>query len=190
MFHPGSLQDALDALGIALADRGLAYEAVVVGGGCLLLHGWIRRPTKDLDIIALVMDGEYVLAEPFPVPLQTAVHDVADLLSLSRDWFNPGPTSQLRTGLPDGFRERVEKRTYGPLTLHLAGRFDLICLKLFAAADDSPRGKHAADLRQLAPRREELAAAARWVKGQDASPEFSAIVDDVVRAFGGGDDIA
>lgn len=58
MFQADSLRQALDALGVLLADRGLTYEIVAVGGGGLLLLGVIRRPTKDLDALALVERGE------------------------------------------------------------------------------------------------------------------------------------
>ena len=43
--------------------------------------------------------------------------------------FNSEETAEnlKRHGLPDGFVHRTVRRTYGPLTLRLAGRFDQIC---------------------------------------------------------------
>jgi hypothetical protein len=66
------------------------------------------------------------------------------------------------------------------LHVGLAGRRALIALKLFAAADQGPRSKHASDLLDLAPTSEEWAEAVAWVKEQDCAPEFPGIVDGVV----------
>jgi len=180
MFRSTTLERAVALLGTVLRDRGLTYELVAIGGGSLLLLGWSTRPTKDLDIVAHVVDGAYLHARPFPEPLARAVADVASLQQLADDWMNAGPTDQLRFGLPVGFRERLATRHYGGLTLHLAGRLDQICLKLFAAADDGPRGKHFGDLLRLEPTDDELRQAAEWVKTQDLSEVFAEFVDAVV----------
>jgi hypothetical protein len=69
--------------------------------------------------------------------------------------------------------------------VHVASRFDQIHLKLFAAVDHWPyESKHLDDLRRLAPTRAELLEAARWVLGQDISPEFPERVAATVRALG------
>jgi len=180
MFEADSLRQALALLGALLADRGLAYEIVAIGGGGLLLLGVIRRPTKDLDALALVEHGEYQLARPLPPPLREAIRDTASALGLADDWLNPGPTDQLKHGLPDGFRARTTIATYDGLTLHLAGRFDQICLKLYASADHGPTSKHVQDLLALAPTTAELCDAAAWVKQQDASLDFARFVDQVI----------
>ena len=52
-----------------LQQRGLSFEAVAVGGSSLMLLGWINRPTRDLDLAALVQQGEYVTADPLPAAL-------------------------------------------------------------------------------------------------------------------------
>jgi hypothetical protein len=180
MFGADSLRQALAALGALLADRGLAFEIVAVGGGGLLLLGVISRPTKDLDALAVVEDGEYRLARPLPPGLREAAEDTARALGLADDWLNPGPTDQLRHGLPDGFRERTTRHVFGGLVVHLASRFDQICLKLYAAADSGPDSKHVRDLIDLAPRNDEMRDAAGWVKQQDASPVFADFVDAVI----------
>lgn len=180
MFEADSLRQALATLGVLLADRELTYEIVVVGGGGLLLLGVIRRPTKDLDALALVESGEYKLARPLPQPLLEAVRDTAGALGLAADWLNPGPTDQLKQGLPEGFRDRTIVRVFGGLTVHLAGRFDQICFKLYAATDSGPESKHVRDLLELDPTPAELREAAGWVKQQDAGEEFPAFVDTVI----------
>ena len=152
----------------------------MVGGGGLLLLGIIRRPTKDLDAIALVEDGEYQLARPLPDGLLEAVEDTASVLGLGNDWLNPGPTDQLKQGLPPGFRDRTTPHVFGGLIVHLAGRYDQICLKLYAAADHDPGSKHVKDLIELDPSADELREAAMWVKQQDAGAEFASFVDAVI----------
>lgn len=180
MFEADSLRQALSTLGVLLNDRGVAFEIVAVGGGGLLLLGVIRRPTKDLDALALVEDGEYQLARPLPDELRVAVEDTAAVLNLANDWLNPGPTDQLKQGLPPGFRGRTSRHEFGGITVHLAGRFDQICFKLYAAADHGPRSKHVADLIDLAPSPQEMHDASVWVKQQDAAVEFASFVDSVI----------
>jgi hypothetical protein len=103
-------------------------------------------------VAALVSRGDYVKADPIPPQLVEAAADVADALGLPANWLNPGPTSMVDTGFPEGFASRVEVRHYGGLTLHIASRYDQIFLKLYAAADQSPGSKHADDLRRSHPR--------------------------------------
>ncbi len=180
MFVADSLRQALSALGTLLADRGQPFEVVVIGGGALLLANWIERPTRDLDALAVIDGGAYQTAKPLPAALREAIEDTAAVLGLDPHWFNGGPTDQLKHGLPDGFAERTSEHVYGGLTLQVAGRFDLICLKLHASADNDPRSKHVVDLRALAPTSDELARAAVWVKAQDQGVEFKAFVDQVI----------
>lgn len=178
MFDVDGLRQALTMLGTLLDDRSHSYEVVAVGGGGLLLLGIISRPTKDLDALALVEAGSYELARPMPQPLVEAVRDTASELGLADDWFNPGPTQQLTQGLPPGFVGRTTVMVFGGLTLHLAGRFDQICFKLYAAVDGSHRSKHLADLVDLDPTHDELDEAARWVKQQDIGELFADHVDE------------
>lgn len=180
MYGADELRRALQLLGLTLADRGHPTEIVVIGGGALLLHGWIKRPTKDLDALALVEDGTYRSAQPFPPALREAIDDTAPVLGMDPHWLNPGPTAQLDYDLPEGFRERTSSVAFGALVVQLAGRFDLICLKLYAAADHDRRSKHVADLISLDPTDDELARAAVWVKRQDSGPEFHGFVDAVI----------
>lgn len=183
-----AIEHALDLLGRLLAERGFSYEIVVVGGSALLLLGIIRRPTHDLDVVAVVDDGEYISAQPLPLELGSAAHDVAAQMALTPDWLNGVVSAQLQSGLPPAFRDRVETRVYGTLTVHIAGRLDLIYLKLFAAVDQSGRGKHVDDLRHLNPTRQELLDAAEWVRGQDISPAYPRMVADTLSIFGVEDD--
>jgi hypothetical protein len=178
-----NIEQALSTLGDVLESRGVACEIVVVGGGALQLLGLIARPTKDLDVVALVRNGKLEGADPFPPDLARARDDVANALGIPADWLNPGPTALPIHGLPEGFDERVTTRTYGSLTLRIAGRVDQIFLKLYAAVDQGPRSKHMEDLRKLSPAREELLAATRWARGHDPSPGFREISRQALLAF-------
>ena len=170
-----------------LHERGLSFEAVAIGGSSLMLLGLINRPTRDLDLAAIVSHGDYVKADPLPPQLAEAAADVGNALGLPSNWLNPGPTSIVDTGFPEGFASRVEVRHYGGLTLHIASRYDQIFLKLYAAADQSPGSKHADDLRRLNPTRDELLAAARWTVSQDRSEGFRFLLRSALSELGAED---
>jgi hypothetical protein len=177
------LEDALDTLGAVLEARDLQYSLVAVGGGSLLLLGLLQRPTKDLDIVALVGKAGYEKPDPLPEPFVRAVRETARTLGLADDWVNAGPASLLDFGLPDGFETRLQARRFGGLDLRLLGRSDQVALKLYAAVDQGPSSKHAADLRQLAASRSELLAGARWARQHDPSPGFRASLVQALAAF-------
>lgn len=180
MFAADTLRAALATLGALVADRGFAAEVVVIGGGALLLSRQISRPTKDLDVLAVVERGRYISAEPLPVPLKEAIADTASVHGLDPEWLNSGPTMQLQQGLPSGFATRTTRLVFGALTVQIAGRFDLICLKLYAAADHGQHSKHVTDLVELAPTAEELRVASRWAAEQDANDDFAKVIAQVV----------
>lgn len=183
-----TLPNALSTLGSLLEQRNLSFEAVAIGGSGLLLLGASVRPTKDLDLAALVTDGRYVSADPLPPDLQQAVEDVAVPLGLPPDWLNAGPTSLLDFGLPDGFESRTVREVFGGLTLHIASRLDQIHLKFYAAAGDGPRSKHFADLQLLEPTDAELIQAAAWCLTHDPSDGFRSQMRGALRALGVSDD--
>ena len=183
-FSTTSLEEALATLGELLAERGQSVELVAIGGGSLLLMQLIERPTKDLDVVAIVRSGQFVSAVPFPDVLTAAVKDVAAATGLNDDWLNPGPASLLALGLPPGFEGRLTTRSFGGLTVHLASRVDQICFKLYASVDQGPRSKHVVDLVRLAPSVEELASAAEWCKTHDVSDGFAEQLDLALRALG------
>jgi hypothetical protein len=182
-FNSASLFQALTALGKELSSRNLHFEVVAIGGGGLLLLGLIRRSTSDLDLVALVDKGDLISAHTLPQPLAEAITAVGIALGLSKEWINTGPADLLSLGLPEGFLSRVETQDYGGLILHLAGRFDQICFKLYAAVDQGPSSKHYSDLKLLSPTREELDIAAKWCKTHDVSEGFAADLSDALTAL-------
>jgi hypothetical protein len=87
-------------------------------------------------------------------------------------------------GLPEGFVDRVQTRSFGDsLTVHFASRLDQIHFKLYAVAD-LRAGKHEQDLRALHPLPAELIAAARWARTHDPSPGFEGLLQGALRQFG------
>lgn len=74
-FQDASLREALEVLGEILADRVAEHDIAVIGGGSLLLTGHIERATKDLDVVARIVGGRWMLAEPMPAELVDAVGD-------------------------------------------------------------------------------------------------------------------
>jgi hypothetical protein len=179
-----NLEEALSTLGAVLESRHQRFEVVAIGGGSLLLLGFIRRPTKDIDILAMIESGSMIGADPLPQALREACLDVASAMGLADDWMNPGPTSLLDFGLPDGFAQRTTLREFGGLLVHLAGRFDQICFKFYAAVDQGPRSKHMQDLLKLAPSPEELLQAACWARTHDPSDGFLMMTQQALAALG------
>lgn len=178
------LDEALATLGELLAERGQHAAILVVGGGSLLLLGFVQRPTADVDIVGFAGPAGYAKAEPLPEFLADAVADVGAALGLGPQWLNAGPAGLIDLGLPGGLEHRVSVRRYGSLEVHLPGREDLICFKLYAAVDQGPRSKHMADLRALDPSPEELIVAARWTRSHDPSAGFLAELREALAFLG------
>lgn len=182
------LESALRALGELLEARRLHYEVVLIGGGNLILRGLVTRPTtKDLDLLGEWTADGIKPMRPMPEPLRIAIVDVARTYGLASDWLNLGPESLLDLGLPDGFVERLERHDFGGLVTGLAGRFDMVCFKLYAAVDQGSRSRHFQDLRELRPDRDELLAAARWAVTHDPSAGFRSLLVDALRQLGAED---
>lgn len=182
-FQREQLEGALEMLGALLEFRGVGYRVAVIGGGALLLLDLVTRPTRDLDLVALVEDTQLVRASPLPRALAEGAGAVARDVGLPEGWINGGPTALLDAGLPEGFLERAARRQFGALELLVASRYDQVHLKLYAAVDQGPASKHAQDLVRLAPDRHELDAAAAWCRRQDPSAAFAGQLQQALRHF-------
>ena len=112
-FTVAGLEIALATLGKMLQDKNLDYQIVAIGGGALLLIGLMIRTTKDLDLVALVDNGEFISAKPLPNPLVQAIEEVAIAFNMSKDWINIGPSDLLIFGLPHDFKSRMSTIRYG-----------------------------------------------------------------------------
>ena len=177
------LEEALRVLGELLADRELYYEVVAVGGGSLLLLGLILRPTRDLDLVGLVEEGQIVNADPLPLPLVETADEVGRALQLEKGWLNIGPASLFKMGLPPGFMSRLHARHYGGLTIYLADRFDQICFKLYATVDQGVQSKHFSDLITLKPSVDELEQARSWCVTHDVSAIFEEEINQAMESI-------
>lgn len=177
-------EDLLETLGALLAQRGLGYHLFAIGAGALSLLGLLDRPTKDIDIVGLVVGEEIIGVDRLPAPLQRAIEDVALVHGLPADWLNVGPRSLLDFGLPAGALARAVPRTWGGLVLHLAHRSDQIAFKLYAAVDQGPRSRHFEDLVRLRPTPDELLTGARWARTQDTSDAFERELLGALRDLG------
>lgn len=133
-----TLEVILAALAEQLRSLDAQQEIVVIGGSALTALGFVRRATRDVDLLAIARGGELHPAEPLPEALRTARDRVARDFDLAESWLNGGPTDLLKWGLPAGFMTRVVTRHYGQaLTVHFAGRVDQIHFKLFAMVDQA-----------------------------------------------------
>jgi Nucleotidyltransferase of unknown function (DUF6036) len=177
-------EDLLRALGEQLAARGERYTLAIVGGSALLALGLVSRATRDVDVLAIVDGSELVSAQPLPAALLDAAHTVARDFGLADDWLNPGPTSLLDLGPPEGFYGRAQHRDYGDgLEVLFASRVDQIHLKLYATVDQGA-GKHFDDLKALQPTKQELIDAARWSRTHDPSEGYRSVLTSVLAHFG------
>lgn len=181
-----TLENAIIMLGQRLGQSKQHYEVVAIGGASLVLLGYIDRATKDLDLVAVMEAGHLMSARPLPQGLLKEIALVGAALEIGENWMNDGPTSLLKAGLPDGFKERLEIRKYDGLTIYFASRLDQICFKLYAAVDQGPASKHYADLKQLEPTCDELKIAEKWCLTQDVSSVFFTMLTQAINALGVG----
>lgn len=177
-----AIEAALAAVGERLAHAHEPCAIVVIGGAALNLLAIVDRPTIDVDILARADEtGAIRPPDPLPETLRRAIVAVARDRGLLENWMNTTVADQWRFGLPPGLAERIEWRTYGALRVGIIGRRDLMCFKLYASSDQTgPDNVHVRDLLALEPNDEDLAWAAAWVRAQDPSPEFHAVVTKVV----------
>lgn len=178
---------ALRALGEILASQWEHAAVVVVGGTALIVQGFVTRTTRDVEVIAISRDPTdrdrkaIEPPEPLPESLLRAISRVARDYNLPDDWMNTTAGLLWKTGLPPKLEERIHWEQYDGLWLGLADRYDLIFLKLYAAADsEGPSSVHYQDLMALQPTNEELDAAAQWVRSQDPSAPFVRILNQVL----------
>ncbi len=179
--------NALRALGEIMLSQGEPTAVVAVGGTALILQNIVERTTMDVDIIAIgrhLGEGEPTEIEPpdpFPEALASAISKISRDFSLPDDWMNSTVGLQWKTGLPPGFTERIHWQNFDALWFGVADRYDLIFLKLYAAADsEGPSSVHFQDLLALRPTEIELTEAAEWVRSQDTSPQFAEILEQVL----------
>jgi hypothetical protein len=79
------LEEALGTLGELLAERGESFGLLVVGGGSMLLLGFVERPTAAVDVVGFVSPSGYRKATELPGSLAEAVDEVGAALGSMPD---------------------------------------------------------------------------------------------------------
>jgi hypothetical protein len=188
MLDKNNLNEILHALDRQIeVHGGVPISLVVCGGTALFALGLILRTTKDIDVLGTVSKehGQIFVNKinKFPKYFTDASKAVQKDFRLPEGWINKGPTSQVDSGLPQGFEKRLVKKQYGNyLSIYYISRIDQIHFKLYAAVDRN--GYHVDDLFQLKPKQQEIEDAARWVLTQDVSIGFKTILIDFLRKHG------
>jgi hypothetical protein len=184
MINPNNLNEILKALDRQIqVHDGSPVSLVICGGTALFALGLILRTTKDVDVLGTASEehGQILVMKinKFPIFLIEAANAVQKDFGLPDGWLNKGPTSQVDSGLPEGFEKRLVKKQYGDyLSIYYISRLDQIYFKLYAAVDRN--GYHVDDLVQLDPTQREIEAAARWVLTQDVSTGFKTVFYQIV----------
>jgi len=185
------LDEALKLLGDLLYKRSKNHHSIIVCGGTALVSmGFVSRVTQDVDVIARIIDDQIVSANPLPPELIKISKEISKEFLLREDWLNSGPASIFNEalpnkGLPAGFRERLQRRDYGPgLSIFWVGRYDQIHFKFYAAADRDRGSRHFQDLMSLSPTDDESESAARWAMMHDPSEAFRQTVFSMLTDMG------
>lgn len=156
-----------------LAELGLSFEAIIIGGAALGLMGVTSRQTRDCDVL-----------DP---PLPRVVHEAALAFAaqlrgqgeiLDDDWLNDKPSS-LVNALPPDWRDRLHLVFSGKaVILRTLGRQELLMSKLFALCD---RGLDLPDCLALAPTPAELDQVLPWLEVQDGNPDWPRHVHETIQ---------
>ncbi len=165
-----------------LAQQGLAFEAVVIGGAALSILGIIARQTQDVDVLDPEIPAEIVEASK-----TFAKEEGIGETSLKENWLNHGPES-LRKYLRKNWKTRLQPLFKGEaITFTTLGRLDLIGTKLLAYCD---RGTDLKDCLDLRPTKEEISEILPWVQKYDGNSKWPkyvlAQIEDLERKLGYG----
>ncbi len=137
MFEGKQIDDLLHALGEYLEElESPHFEFVVIGGAALNCLGFIIRPTKDIDLMAIVerdsaSELKLRMIKELPKEIQAAAEFVATQFNLQEGWLNTEPSVLVEDGLPQGIEKRMEYKDFGSrLRIYFISRYDQIHLKL------------------------------------------------------------
>ena len=156
-----------------LSERGMAFEAVVIGGAALNILGVISRETQDVDVLEPLIDPKILQASK-----DFASKTGIGVTSLKENLLNHGPES-LRKYLRKDWRARLQPLFQGAaITFTTLGRVDLIGTKLLAYCD---RGRDLNDCLDLKPTKEEILEILPWVQGYDGKLKMAAICSGSIK---------
>ena len=162
LFEPQKLLPEFDHF---LHQKGIKFEAVVIGSGALTIMGFLQKQTVDIDVLdPKIPDKVLKLAEEFRVQKEK------EGIYLIENWINNGP-EKLLLNLPGNWSSRTQAFFRGKaLTFVTLGRSDLLKDKLWGFCDLREQDKSV--IIALKPSRSELLEAAKWVKAQEAHPSW------------------
>jgi hypothetical protein len=145
-------------------------EILLVGGVAAMLAGQLpaERVTQDCDI----MDFSPIQAQK---AILDAANKIAQVRGLPQNWLN-SQAMQLNV-LPDGWRSRRKHICkYGHLSIFVASRIDLLCMKFYA---NRPQDRE--DIIEMKPTSEEMAFVLRFLNMLKL-PVRKADLDQIVSA--------
>lgn len=166
-------KDILEKFDLYLAEKGLEFSAIVIGGAALSILGVITRQTQDVDVLDPqipdeIMEASKHFAKQFKI----------EETSLKENWLNHGPES-LKNYLRPDWRKRLAPLFDGKsVQLLTLGRVDLIGTKVLAYCD---RGFDLQDCIDLKIAKEEMIEIIDWVKAYDANPGWPNYVDSQIK---------
>lgn len=189
------VEKALAELGRQMVLRDADPVTILCCGASVLCFlGLISRRTLDVDAIAMIdAKGDAIEVEEFAPEMTAAIRAAGLSLGLIPDWFNTSASAVLSRGLPPGAIERsaAQSREFGPcLTVLFMDRIDLVALKMYAALDPREGRRHAADLVEIDPTRDELRHGAKWMEVWPSSPAFKQALLRLLEGFDAADVLA
>ena len=158
-FNPKKLLPDFDRF---LYQKGVKFEAVVIGSSALTIIGFIQRQTVDIDILDPKIPNEILkLADEFRMNMEKKQ------IYLIEDWINNGP-DKLKENLPKNWKNRTQPFFNGKaITFVTLGRPDLLKDKLWGFCDLREQDRNV--ILALKPSKNELLEASKWVKDQEAN---------------------
>lgn len=165
MLRKENLTTSLVRLDQELAKQGLRREITVCGGAALLLLKSTNRETRDIDVIAPVLDRDF----------KDIISKLGKELDHYPEWVNNGPESLVRD-LPVGWETRTTEVFSGSaLNTRALGHLDLLATKLYAFCD---REDDFQDVLILRPSVQEIEKLRPWILERDGSAYWPDRVKD------------
>ena len=158
-FNPKILLPKFDQF---LHQKGVNFEAVVIGSSALTIIGFTQRHTIDIDILYPEIPDEIIkLANEFRIQIKQ------EGIYLIDSWINNGP-EKLKENLPQYWQARTQPFFNGKaITFTTLGRPDLLKDKLWGFCDLREQDKSV--ILALKPSKNELLEASQWVQNQEAN---------------------
>jgi hypothetical protein len=162
------------------------FEIVVCGGAAMIVLNLVSRPTRDVDVLAILKPKLEGTDEPqLPSEVRRLVAEIGKELDIKDDWLNFGPVRLLRLGVSPGLLERATRVRYGEfLTVRFVDRLDQVAFKIFAAMDPKEGLRHLADLLEFKPTESEARHAATWLLDRNTSSDFTDKLRQVLDRIG------